>query len=223
MLEAYRNHLNVKDIMMLSSIRLIILTILLTANIAFAQSSFVTLALPQNVSIEVPRNWIVATQNTRMTMEAFADSIGVKMDANYLGFYAESYDQRNMRVASLNLIYLPTSPPLSQSMLRSFSQAKIADLLNGVKEQINQAIKSVGGKLLTWDKPKKVEINGITLVEFGYTIIVPTTGEGVVKMKTLHMFSGPKSFKLTVGYAENWARIYEPITNHIINSLKQTN
>lgn len=206
----------------MNALRLMVLMVLLSTNIAFAQSSFITLSLPKNVSIDVPKNWIVATENSRMTLEAFAESIGVQKDGN-LQFYAEAYDQNKTRVASVNLIYLPDEKPISQSTLRSFSQTEIANMLKGVKEVVSQAINKVGGKLLTWNKPKKVLINGVTLVEFSYTVIVPSSGEGVVKMKMLHMFAGTKSFKLTVGYAEDWAQIYEPIANHIINSLKQTN
>jgi len=201
-------------------IRLIILTIALTANMAFAQSSFVSLPLPQNVSIELPKNWIVATENTRITAEAFAESLGGHKNTD-LKFLAESYDQQNHRIANVNVVYLPNAPPLSQSELRAFTQSEFESNTKGLQGQINEVIKKVGGRLLSWEKPKRVEINGVTLMELGYSTIVPSTGEGVFKVKMLHMFAGPKSFKLTIGYSVDRALVLEPITNHIINSLKQ--
>ena len=68
---------------------------------AQVQSSFLSKNLPQNLSIELPNNWIVATQNTRMTMEAWSESLGVKNEAD-LQFYAECYDQNNQRIANIN-------------------------------------------------------------------------------------------------------------------------
>lgn len=72
-----------------------------------------------------------------------------------------------------------------------------------------------------YSSPKRININGVTLLELGYTVIQPSNNEGVFRVRMLHMFAGRKSFKLTVGYSKDRSLLLEPITNHIINSLKQ--
>ena len=203
-------------------IRLIIFVLaLLTINIAYAQSGFVAIALPQNVTIKLPKNWVVASDNTKTTLEAYSESMNGH-DNTDLKFLAECYDQQNKRVASINIIYLPKSPTLTQLELRSLSLVDISSIDNNSKNQIYKVQAQTGIKIFNWEKSKRVEINGVTLLQFGYSRLLPNSGEGVFIVRTFHMFAGPKSFILTISYSKDSELVFAPITNYIINSLKQT-
>jgi hypothetical protein len=74
---------------------------------AFASENFVPLKLPRNVFIELPRNWVVISNNQRITLdsavEAGLDLAGLEQENSILPFAANYYDDNGKTAGIVNI------------------------------------------------------------------------------------------------------------------------
>jgi hypothetical protein len=82
-----------------------------TPMVAQAIANFVTVTLPRGISIELPRNWVVLSNDQRITLdtaiEARLDLSGIEQETSDLPFAANYYDDRGRVVGILNIRYYP--------------------------------------------------------------------------------------------------------------------
>src|SRR2546423_1498555 len=97
--------------------------IFVTASVG-ANSNFVKILLPHNVSIEIPRNWRILSDNTRMTLDSFVEALDLGNISSDLGFAANLYDDAGKTMALVNVRYYPDNTT-QQSDIETFDQADI--------------------------------------------------------------------------------------------------
>lgn len=195
---------------------------LASSPLASATGNFVTVTLPRGVSIELPRNWVVLSNNQRITLDTFVESgldlSGIQTPPSELPFAANHYDDRGRTLAIFNIRYYPELG-LSQADARAATSQDVKELDSGLKENMIKEMQALGMSITSWSGTTKAEINGITTFVTDYRR-ASLRGAGTFRVRLVRVFAGNESFTLTVSYLESASVLLQPITDRIIKSLK---
>ena len=130
---------------------------------AIEASSFVRLELPQGVSLELPVNWKVLSENSRITLSSWVESqiqsINRNDITNTMPFYAKYYDDSGRASAAINIRYYPTTPITEKEAL-SGGIKFTNDLDEAIRDDYKIGYELSGGKSLSWLGTKTRSING---------------------------------------------------------------
>jgi len=128
---------------------------------AAATQNFVTVTLPKGVSIELPRNWVVLSNNQQITLDTSVESrldlSGINKLPSELAFAANLYDDRGRTLAILNIRYYPELG-LSQADARRVTSQDLKELDSELKQNITKAVQSLGMSITSWNGTTKAEI-----------------------------------------------------------------
>ena len=181
-----------------------------------ASDNFVKISLPKGVSIELPKDWVVLSENLRIALDTVADSgldlAGIEHENSDIPFTANYY-KNNKIVGIVQTRYYPNID-LTQNDSRQATPQDMNEMNTILKERTVKsmtAVDEVSG--LTWTK--KTTINGITAFVTEYH---RKTGE--FRVHLIRVFAGKRTFTLTAAYLEEELFPLEPNINRIINSLK---
>jgi len=203
------------------AISILAIHMLLASSTAGASSNFVQIGLPNNVSIEIPRNWIVLSANQRITLDSAVESrldlSGLKIDASTLPFAANLYDDSGATIGMVNIRFYP-GIDLSQADVIASTTNDVIELDKVLKRQALASVKGTGIRVTSWNGTKLSEINGITVFVTEYT---RTARDGVNQfiVRLVRVFASDQSFTLTVSYKDSVEVLVGPITDRIIGSL----
>lgn len=191
-----------------------------------AQSSgsatFVTVALPHDVSVEVPRNWVILSNNQRVTLDASVQSrldlSGASVNPSELPFGANLYDDAGNTIGILNVRYYP-SIDISQADAQAANAADVRELDAALEQQSRRGLASSGVSISSWSGTTRQDINGIAAFVSEYRR--PSMAlQGDFRVRLVRVFASERSFTLTVSYWEPQARLLEPIADRVIGSLQ---
>ena len=194
--------------------------VLICGNLS-ASDNFVKVRLPEGISIEIPKNWRVLSGNQKITLDSAVESVldlaGIEEEGSELPFAANHYDDQGNAIGILNIRYYPQLE-LTQTNAQAATNNDISELDAALKENMIKTLKKSGITVTSWNGTQKTSINGITafLTEYHRKAL---RGEGEYKVKLVRVFSGNKSFTLTVSYHVTTDFLLRPITERIINSL----
>ena len=132
-------------------------------------------------------------------------------------FAATYYDDRRRALGTVNLRYYPRLD-LTQADARSATAQDVRELDMALREAMATGAKTVGMSPPLWVGTHKSSINGITVFITEY-LRKALKGSGEVRVRLVRVFSGSKSFTLTVSYHEGMSMFLKPITDQIIRSL----
>ena len=85
---------------------LLLILFLFASTIAIAASNFKTIGLPKGVSIDLPINWQVISNNQRITLDAYVETLFEPLDSD-LPFAANYYNDNSVVEALVNIRYYP--------------------------------------------------------------------------------------------------------------------
>ena len=200
---------------------LFLIFLIISSFAANADSNFKTVNLPKGVSIDVPINWQVISDNQRITLDAYVESLFEPLDSD-LPFAANYYNDNGDVEALLNIRYYPWIE-LTQEDVFYATPDEIQYIDSILNENISISMKDIG-KLLSWNGTKKQNINGIVALITEYRRYLNTTkDEGRVRL--VRVLNGNKSFTLTISYDDRLQHSFmlERITNRVIESLSVSN
>ena len=200
---------------------LFLILFVFTSFIAIADSNYKTVNLPKGVSIDVPINWQVISNNQRITLDAYVEALFDQLDSEF-PFAANYYNDNGEVNALLNLRYYPWIE-ITQEDVFNASSDEVQYLDSILNENILLSMKDVG-KLLSWNGTKKEYINGIIVLVTEYRRYLNTTKDSG-RVRLVRVLNDNKSFTLTVSYDDRRQNSFmlEGITNRIIESLSVSN
>lgn len=186
-----------------------------------ATDNFVKINLPKGVSIELPKNWIVLSENQRITLDSVIESgldlSGIEQESSELPFGANYVDDKGNTLGILNIRYYPQLE-LTQADARSVNTQDVRELDAALQEGMLLSMKTFGMKVTSWLGTQKTTINGITVFITEYRRnSLKRSGE--FRVRLVRVLAGNKSFTLTVSYHEAAEFLLKLITDRIINSL----
>ena len=188
-----------------------------------ASDNFVKISLPKGVSIELPKNWIVLSNDLRITIDTMVDSgldlAGIEYENTDLPF-AANYFKNGETVGIINIRYY-SNLDFTQNDSRQATLQDINALNATLKESIVKSMTAAGMSVLSWTGTKKRTINGITVFVTEYRR-KSIKGIEAFRVRLIRVLAGDRSFTLTVSYAEEESASLKPITDRIISSLKHS-
>jgi len=202
---------------------LIAFVALLLLSSAHATDNFVNIKLPKDVSIELPKNWLVISKDQRITLDTMVESgldlAGIDQENSDLPF-AANYYKNGKTIGIINNRYY-SNLDLTQNDARQATIQDIKELDAALKESMVKSMKAFGMSILSWEGTKKSTINGITafITEYHRKAL---KGTGAFRVRLVRVFAGNRSFTLTVSYSKDEAFFLKTITDRIISSLRLT-
>ena len=196
--------------------------LLLSSYSVKAESNYRTVNLPKGVSIDVPINWQVMSNNQRITLDAYVETLYEPLDSDF-PFAANYFNEYGKVDALLNIRYYPWIE-ITQKEVISATSDEVEYLDSVLHENILLSMKAVDGKILSWHGTKKEYINGVMtlLTEYRRYSGISTSD---ARVRLVRVINGTKSFTLTVSYNDTLQSSFlmEGITNRIIESLSLSN
>ena len=185
-----------------------------------AESNFVTIQLPETVTVDLPRNWVIISSNKRITLDTWVEST---FDSNNLPDidsnlpFAANYYVDGITAGIINVRYYPTII-ISQQDAKSVTAADIRFFDQELKESMISSMGKIGMNITSWEGTEKRTINGITALVTEYHR-ESLRGSGIFRVRLVRVFAGTRSFTLTVSYLESQSIFLKNITDRIISSL----
>jgi len=197
--------------------------VLLFLNSAYATDNFVKINLPKGVSVEVPKNWVVISQDQLIPLDAMVESgldlAGIDQESYDLPFGANYY-KNGKSIGVISNRYYPDFD-LTQYDAEQVTNLEVKEFDAALKENIIESLSAFEISTLSWEGTKKITINGITTFVTEYHQKSLKDAE-VFRVRLVRVFAGKRSFILTVSYNENEAFFLEKITDRVISSLQLT-
>lgn len=187
-----------------------------------AESNFVRIKLPNSVTVELPRNWVVLSDSKRITLNTWKESV---LDAHKLSegvinspFAANYYDDLGNTAGTFAIQYYPTIT-ITQSEALAGGDKFIKEFDAGLHIKAKQGIDAAGGKLVTWIGTTKQSING-TIFLISEDRLLSPKGEGF-HGKLIRYLNAEKSFTIIITYREDQEYYLRPICDRIISSIRR--
>ncbi len=190
----------------------------LCASITHAADNFVPVRLPKGVTVELPKNWTVLTNNQRIRLESWVQAQTEFVDAtSVLGFGANYYDEQGKTGGIFNIRYYPDLD-VTQLDANAANTSDIKALNDLLRQGIVQSIGISGSRLLNWVGTTKRSINGTTvfITEYRRTSQIGSN----FRVRLIRIFNGRKSFTITISYREDLDFFLRPISDRIIASIR---
>lgn len=195
------------------------------SNPANAIGNFVKVSLPKGVSIELPKNWVILSNNQRITLDSFVESgldlSGLEYLKSEFPFAANYYNDRGNTVGILNIRYYPQLG-LTQEEAHNLTTQDVQELDSSLKENTLKSAKAFGMSVSSWSGTKKIFINGIAAFISEYRR-ASLKESGEFRVRLVRVLAGDRSFTLTVSYLDAASTLLQPITDRIIQSLQLSN
>lgn len=204
----------------INTILISVILSLLLSDIAYGATNFITIKLPKSVAIDLPRNWVLISNNQRITLDAWVESTFdlknlPKIDSNLP--FAANYYIDGVTAGIINARYYPDME-ITQSDAKSVTASDVIDLDQELKNNMIPSMNKIGMTVTSWEGTEKRTINGVTtfVTEYHRKSI---KGSGIFRVRLVRVLAGSKSFTLTVSYLESQQLFLRNITDRIISSL----
>lgn len=186
--------------------------------------NYIRISLGHGTSIEVPKNWIILSDNRRITVDAAIEAMGESseygpIEPSSLNFVANLYDEIGNTIALVHTRFYMDNL-LTQDLVRKLTSSQLDDLSAGSEKASVAAAQMLGARMINWFGSEIQVINGIYVLvnEYQQSDI---NNQGVMRVRVLDVWRMPHSFTFTLSYRESDAKILLPIIDHMANSLRQ--
>lgn len=206
------------------TLKILTTTILIFASnsITIADNAYQRFHLPKGVSLEIPKSFLLLSDNEKIDITAFAESLyDDEYKLNVLNFAANHYDSEGNTDALVNIRFYPNNPysQMHPKVLRYLDDELKELELSTMNEMYNSTNSIPGMKIIQWNGVSVQEIGGLVAVVTDYRRSI----KGDSSRVRLIMFHNLKdSFHMTVSYddKENNSFMLKGIINQIIKSLQ---
>jgi hypothetical protein len=190
------------------------------------EAPWIGVMLPFDTVLELPGNWIVASANPRIPVEAAPRlSDGALADFQTLQAFTAHALDGNRRPIGLFLVRFVEEKdvtllelPLIMMVLSGtpIADPKIDELL---KEQVIAGLSRENAQLVSWSGASAMETNGLRFLVLEYRRTTPT---GIILVRTLLFFSAEGSFRVLVSYRDEHADLLKATMDRVVRSIKRT-
>ena len=202
---------------------LVLILFLFAGTISIAGSNYKTISLPKGVSIDLPINWQVISNNERITLDAYVETLFDPLDSEF-PFAANYYNDDDEIDALVNIRYYPSEVVTQENVINMFTPDVLRAMDDVLYKSSTLTMKKINGKILSWNGSKKKRIKDTVALVTDYrrSSGLPKSN---ARVRLVRVLNGNKSFTLTVSYADNKksSSMLERITNRIIESLSLSN
>lgn len=187
--------------------------------LSMAASPYLVVPLPRGVTVELPRNWRVISDNQLVTLDAAVkaqtESATASAPSNSeLPFAANYHDDRGAVAAMFNIRYYPDKT-LTQNDAREVDLAELDQELRG---GLRVGAEASGGKVLQWLGTQRIQLGDIVALVTEYT--ATSSRKIPFRYRLVRVLNGSKSFTIMVAYREDAAELLRPICDRIVRTIR---
>jgi hypothetical protein len=199
-----------------------VVTLLLSMGSATASGNFLPVRLPKGITVELPKNWTVLSNNQRITIDSWVQAKtelgGLVVTSSDLSFASNYYDDKGKTVAMFNIRYYPDIT-INQPEISSASAADIKELDKSLRDVVTATQKQTGLKILSWMGTTKQNINGIVAFVTEYRR-AGIYGGSPFRVRLVRVLSSGRSFTITISYREDQGYLLRAICDRVISSIR---
>lgn len=189
---------------------------------SFSSDNFLTVKLPKEVSVQLPKNWRVISEHSTITLDSSVqsrlESIVKYNTTSDLKFASNYYDDANEVAAMFNIRYYPDAD-LTQQDAKNATRQDVNEFDADLRRQMTKALKAMNATVNEWRGTKAININNRIAFVTEYSRS-PAQGKNGFCVRLVRFFQGPKSFTVTISYRLSDEQLLRPICDKIINSIK---
>jgi len=185
-----------------------------------AETNFIKIELPESVTIDLPKNWVLISNNKRITLDTWVESTFdlKKLPNNDSDLpFAANYYVDGFTAGIINARYYPAMD-VTQRHVQLASVNDVRELDQELKKNMIPSMTKIGMTITSWEGTQKRTINGITTFVTEYHR-ESLKGKGIFRVRLVRVLAGRRSFTLTVSYLESQKLFLENITDKILSSL----
>jgi hypothetical protein len=201
---------------------ILLITLFICIGQSTAESNFVRANLTRGVTVELPINWTIMSNNRRITLDTWNESVleASKLpDAeNVLSFAANYFDDSGNTAGSFNIRFYPKLEIAQSEAVAAVGPDFIKELDESVRQNFTSGLEAGGGKMVEWLGTTTKSINGSVYFISENRQLTPR-GDGFRGILVRYLNAG-KSFTIVVSYREDDAYILRPICDSIISSIR---
>lgn len=194
----------------------------LCAGSVSATGNFLPIRLANGVTVELPRNWTVLSDNQRITLDSYVQIIverakGPDLSSD-LNFAANYYDEHGRTAGIFNIRYYP-GQTATQNESRASTATDTQELDNTLRAQILEVSQQTGMQMLSWKGTAKQSINGSIAFVTEYRR-ASLQGGAPFRVRLVRVLAGSRSFTVTISYREDQEFFLKPICDRVIQSIR---
>jgi len=202
-------------------ITIVLITLSLCVSKSNAENNFVTVSLTKGVTVDLPRNWSVMSDNDRITLDAWRESVleshNLSEEKSEVPFSAHYFDNSGGAAATFSIRFYPNLT-ITKSESIAADSTFIKELDIGIKNNFIKGVTASGGHVINWLGTTKKSINNSVYFISESRQLSPK-GIGFKGILVRH-FNAEKSFTIIISYQEDQEYFLKPICNKIIGSIQ---
>jgi hypothetical protein len=200
---------------------LLIVLLLLHSNVVSAQeSNFIKVQLPDRVSIDLPKSWIVVSDDITQLVETYVESSMKSENYSYTKSNFMFMAQGEFPFAQV-IVRSDDGKTYSQSDIDRASDVIIKSLNKGFYEGSVASYKPQNSRIIEWYGTGKVKINGRTCILYEFKRTSIKDPSKAIFVRNIVIYLENRAVYLTLSYMENdLAILYKQIIDHVLHSIK---
>jgi uncharacterized RDD family membrane protein YckC len=174
---------------------------------------------PPGFSIQLPSLWIPLDEKTNLFIDTNAEEVA-KHHMHYKGTRARRviYRANTQLSDTYAAISIESKPnPFSSQELAGYSDEDLQNISEILRDGTIQTLNWHNIKLLEFSSAKKLLIDGIPAIKFGYR---REGTKGVLQVRVLSFIVKDKNVLITLSYREKDETIWVPIISHVEGSIR---
>lgn len=179
-------------------------------------SSFVTVELPQNISFQMPLNWVVLSGNKTITLDAFIESVMPNVTSD-IKFQANLKNDKAQPIAQAQVYYWNSE--FLQSDVKGLSKVDVTTYNRDMRLQMEDELSNAGVRVTSWLGTTRKNINGLTVLISEYSRPSKLI-QGHFRVQVIRVYCGENSFSFVVSYHEEEVLPLRPIVEKVISTLR---
>lgn len=199
---------------------LIIVILLFAATKTLANGNFISISLPNGVSLEIPKVYSVLSNGKKLlidtTVESQLDLANVEMLVSSLPFAANYFFEKKT-ISLVNIRYYPTLE-VSQSETADFTVDEVNEIDTYLRQNMEKSYKIQGSAIVTWHGTKLIYLNGLHVLRTDF-VRASTQNGGSRHVTLIRVLAEGDSFTITLNYDPTLEYFLKPIHEKIISTI----
>ncbi len=181
-------------------------------------SSFIEINVNNNISFDIPRNWVVLSDNKRITLNSIIES--ALLISGSVRFQANLKDDNGRPITTVQIYRWKSE--LNQTDVDAFGEPDIVEFNRQMQSQTNKGLHAVGGTVSNWHRTRKLHINDLVVLASEYSRPSNLAPFGHFRVQVLRIYSGEKSFSFVISYHEETILPLRILVDKVISTLRCT-
>lgn len=179
-------------------------------------SSFIEINVNNSILFDIPRNWIVLSDNKTITLNSIIES--VLPVSSSVRFQANLKDDGGRSITTVQVYRWKSE--FYQADIDAMGEPDIFDYNQQMRSQTVKELKAVGGTVSNWHGTRKSRVNNLVVLVSEYSRSSDSALFGQFRVQVLRIYSGDKSFSFVISYHEENILPLRMLVDKIITTLR---